>query len=251
MNQKFLILILSVFTQICVAQEEIFFNDINIDKKDIKVNKKLHGFEFGLDVLRIFPSQYYARNFGSIVSSVNYFHENRIAQTMTLNKSIGFENSFYNQKLRNNNQTGNGYSSSAYSSESKFRYNMSIYAIVEPRWYFGHIRRYIEDKSIENNSGWFLSLPIVLSSNIVQYHEIKQSSLYKVNFNFTVAIGPNIGYRSSLSENWFFEASLGYTPINFRYNDTDIYGLLRSRLPSEILTLDSYRSELKIAYLIK
>jgi len=253
MNRKFLIIILTVFAHICVAQEEVFFNDINIDKKDIKVSKKLHGFEFGIDAIRILPSFYSARNFGSIVSNINYFHENRIAQTLSLHKSIGFENSFYNQRLINaNDQSGGEYSSTTgYSNDSKFRYNMSINAIVEPRWYFGHVRRYVEDKSTENNSGWYLSLPIALQSNIVQCRELEQDNLFKENYNFIVAIGPNIGYRKSLSGNWFLEASFGYTPINYRFNDTDFYGFRRIRLASDMLNIDSYSTKLKIAYIIK
>lgn len=252
MNQKFLIIILTVFAHICVAQEEVFFNDINIDKKDVKVSEKLHGFEFGIDAIRILPSFYSARNFGSIVSNINYFHENRIAQTLTLHKSIGFENSFYNQRLINaNDQSESEYSTSGYSHVSKFRYNMSINAIVEPRWYFGHIRRYVEDKSTENNSGWYLSLPIALQSNIVQYRELEQDNLFKEKYNFIVAIGPNIGYRKSLSGNWFLEASFGYTPIHYRFNDTNAYGFRRSRLASDMLNIDSYSTKLKIAYIIK
>lgn len=76
MKQLLLLCIFITSITFCNAQEEIFFNDINIDKNEIKIAKVITGLEFSADFVRILPASYSGYKFGSVETNLSYFHEN-------------------------------------------------------------------------------------------------------------------------------------------------------------------------------
>lgn len=245
MKKVLTFLFIVLMAPICNAQEEIIFNKQNIDKKDIKVSKTLQGLEFGIDFIRILPSSGKGGyEFGSMETHLNYFHESRIASTWTLNKSVGIANAFY-RTLTNENILPGGYGSST--QVEKYFYDLTLQLKVEPRWYFDQRQRYRENKSTRNNTGWFLSLPLMLSTNLFQQPVVSSiSGWFPEKFTVNIMAPPTIGYRNSFAENLFIEVSAGYIPVRSSFYNGAFY--MRSAKKVGAFSADSFNSELKIAY---
>jgi len=228
---------------ICMAQEEVFFNDINVDKKEIKVARTISGLGFDADFIRVLPGQYIGYIAGSVETHFSYFHESRIANTWTFYKSIGLGNAFYHIRIYDGNPSG-GYGSDPGS--KVFRYEMSLDLKLEPRWYFDHRLRYRHNKSTRNNSGWFLSLPLTISTNLLrQPVDGINTQWFPEQLSISIIAPPTIGYRNSFAENWFIEASLGYIPY-WTWWQKDFTVISAKQIG--VFSADSFNSELKIAY---
>ncbi len=245
MKKMLTFLFIVLMAPICNAQEEIIFNKQDIDKKDIKVSKTLQGLEFGIDFIRVLPSLGKGGyEFGSMETHLNYFHESRIASTWTLNKSVGIANAFY-RTLTNENILPGGYGSST--QVEKYFYNLTLQLKVEPRWYFDQRQRYRENKSTRNNTGWFLSLPLMLSTNLIQQPVAgSPAGWFPEKFGLEIMAPPTIGYRNSFAENLFIEVSAGYIPVRSSFYNGAFY--MRSAKKVGAFSADSFNSELKVAY---
>ena len=245
MKKMLTFLYIVLMAPICNAQEEIIFNKQDIDKKDIKVSKTLQGLEFGIDFIRILPSSGKGGyEFGSMETHLNYFHESRITSTWTLNKSVGIANAFY-RTLTNENILPGGYGSST--QVEKYFYNLTLQLKVEPRWYFDQRQRYRENKSTRNNTGWFLSLPLMLSTNLIQQPVAgSPAGWFPEKFGLEIMAPPTIGYRNSFAENLFIEVSAGYIPVRSSFYNGAFY--MRSAKKVGAFSADSFNSELKVAY---
>ena len=245
MKKMLTFLYIVLMAPICNAQEEIIFNKQNIDKKDIKVSKTLQGLEVGIDFIRILPSSGKGGyEFGSMETHLNYFHESRIASTWTLNKSVGIANAFY-RTLTNENILPGGYGSST--QVEKYFYNLTLQLKVEPRWYFDQRQRYRENKSTRNNTGWFLSLPLMFSTDLIQQPVAgSPAGWFPEKFTVNIMAPPTIGYRNSFAENLFIEVSAGYIPVRSSFYNGAFY--MRSAKKVGAFSADSFNSELKVAY---
>ena len=245
MKKMLTFLFIVLMAPICNAQEEIIFNKQDIDKKDIKVSKTLQGLEFGMDFIRILPSSGKGGyEFGSMETHLNYFHESRITSTWTLNKSVGIANAFY-RTLTNENILPGGYGSST--QVEKYFYNLTLQLKVEPRWYFDQRQRYRENKSTRNNTGWFLSLPLMFSTDLIQQPVAgSPAGWFPEKFGLEIMAPPTIGYRNSFAENLFIEVSAGYIPVRSSFYNGAFY--MRSAKKVGAFSADSFNSELKVAY---
>ncbi|MEA4850921.1 MAG: hypothetical protein VB126_05635 [Paludibacter sp.] len=244
MKKVLTFLFIVLMAPICNAQEEIIFNKQNIDKKDIKVSRTLQGLEFNMDFIRIFPGRYMGYKFGSIETHLNYFHESRIASTWTLFKSIGIGNTFYNKRIYNITAPS-GYGSDVITEQ--YNYELSLNLKIEPRWYFDQRQRYRENKSTRNNTGWFLSLPLMLSTNLIQQPVPgSPAGWFPEKFTVNIMAPPTIGYRNSFAENLFVEVSAGYIPVRSSFYNGAFY--MRSAKKVGAFSADSFNSELKVAY---
>ena len=245
MKKMLTFLFIVLMAPICNAQEEIIFNKQNIDKKDIKASKTIQGLEFGMDFIRILPSSGKGGyEFGSMETHLNYFHESRITSTWTLNKSVGIANAFY-RTLTNENILPGGYGSST--QVEKYFYNLTLQLKVEPRWYFDQRQRYRENKSTRNNTGWFLSLPLMLSTDLIQQPVAGSSAgWFPEKFTADIMAPPTIGYRNSFAENWFMEANVGYIPTRVWLRNGEFH--MKSATKIGLFSADSFNSELKVAY---
>ena len=244
MKKMLTFLFIVLMAPICNAQEEIIFNKQNIDKKDIKVSRTLQGLEFNMDFIRIFPGRYMGYKFGSIETHLNYFHESRIASTWTLFKSIGIGNTFHNKRIYNITAPS-GYGSDVITEQ--YNYELSLNLKIEPRWYFDQRQRYRENKSTRNNTGWFLSLPLMFSTNLIQQPVAGSSAgWFPEKFTVNIMAPPTIGYRNSFAENLFIEVSAGYIPVRSSFYNGAFY--MRSAKKVGAFSADSFNSELKVAY---
>ena len=244
MKKMLTFLFIVLMAPICNAQEEIIFNKQDIDKKDIKVSRTLQGLEFNMDFIRIFPGRYMGYKFGSIETHLNYFHESRIASTWTLFKSIGIGNTFYNKRIYNITAPS-GYGSDVITEQ--YNYELSLNLKIEPRWYFDQRQRYRENKSTRNNTGWFLSLPLMFSTNLIQQPVAGSSAgWFPEKFTVNIMAHPTIGYRNSFAENLFIEVSAGYIPVRSSFYNGAFY--MRSAKKVGAFSADSFNSELKVAY---
>ena len=244
MKKMLTFLFIVLMAPICNAQEEIIFNKQDIDKKDIKVSRTLQGLEFNMDFIRIFPGRYMGYKFGSIETHLNYFHESRIASTWTLFKSIGIGNTFYNKRIYNITAPS-GYGSDVITEQ--YNYELSLNLKIEPRWYFDQRQRYRENKSTRNNTGWFLSLPLMFSTNLIQQPVAgSPAGWFPEKFTVNIMAPPTIGYRNSFAENLFIEVSAGYIPVRSSFYNGAFY--MRSAKKVGAFSADSFNSELKVAY---
>jgi len=228
---------------LCKAQEEIIFNNLHVDKHEIKVAKVIQGFEFSTDFIRVLPGRYEGYLFGSVETHFRYFHENRIANTWTLNKSVGLGNAFYRIYEYHCDGTPWGY----IQGDDVYQYTLSLDLKIEPRWYFDQRLRYRHNKKTRNNSGWFLSVPLTLSTNPYQQPvEGSPSQWLTEGLYINITAPLTIGYRNSFAKNWFLEVNAGYIPLRAWYYD----GLFITKSARKIgaFSADSFNSELKIAY---
>jgi len=243
MKQFIMLCLLISILPVCKAQEEVIFNNLDVDKKEIKVAKVIQGFEFSNDFIRILPGQYDGFVFGSVETHLGYFHENRIANSWTLNKSIGLGNSFYRIYEYHSDGTPWG---GAIRGDKVYQYRLSLDLKIEPRWYFDQRLRYQHNKNTSNNSGWFLSMPLTLSTNLLRQPVGDFNTQWSQKLIINIVAPLTIGYRNSFAKNWFMEVNAGYIPIRAWYYNGSF--IMKSASKIGVFSADSFNSELKIAY---
>lgn len=238
---------------LCLAQKEIIFNDPAADKSQIKVAPSLMGVDFSFDPLMVFAPERSGRTFGTIETHLRFFHENRIANRWTLNKSIGFTNTFDRlpRLIEIPFEGGIAYGGSG---DYQYRYNLSLQMMVEPRFYFSYVNRYRNSKVTEHNSGWFLAFPLTVSTLLYQ----QPYGLYTQSFSLQATLPISIGYRKSLSKNLFFEANAGYFPWTLSIWRGNVNYPGETPINKTITTfkyqgyshfsLNNFNAEIKIAY---
>lgn len=236
----FITLTLLLITSISSAQEEITFNNLQTQSKDILATKTVSGIALSSYPFRPFNIGYPGRINGSIEFSADYFHENRLSGNWTLYKSIGLSQSF----LRIEESAGFPV---AYSTGKILTmYQMHVEAQLEPRWYFDNRLRYRHNKSTLNNTGWFLAaplsldVPLLLEPHAGSYNQ----SWIPDKFNLHSNLYLTLGYRQALTKHFMVEASAQQLIIHSLLYDghTDIHAFSRSPYAP------SYRIEIKAAY---
>jgi len=210
-----------------LAQKEVYFNTTK--SEDIKV-ESMHGIETRLSLL---PSEYISKLFsfpnnfnGSFY--IGYFNEKRIADCWTLNTTIGFQNialKTYNLQFISDSINGNYIGVVG----SKTAYSLMLEAGIEPRWYYGYKNRYRIGKA-RLNSGWYLSFPLTIRTNILQTPEpLLNQGWFPKYLSGSLILTPTLGYKQAISDRFFFESSLGLGVISTF--GTNSYGSFNVNIP--------------------
>lgn len=247
MKRLFSLSVLLLIFTLSYAQKEVIFNDPSIDKSQIKLEKTIQGIELGVNPLYALPGKSNSiETAGSIELNIRYFHENRIGDQWSLVKSVGFSNTFQRVYKLKMNDDENIFSSTG---ETQYWYRLSLQAQVEPRWYFSYTNRYRQSKSTDNNAGWYLGVPLTVSYNLYEQERVGytfDANFFEMNVRFPLSIG----YRKSLSENLFLEASFNYSPttLSFIKLADNPFQVQFSPLFKKHISSNSYHSEIKIAY---
>ena len=118
--------------------------------------------------------------------SIGYLNEVKLSSNKSLILSANILNSIYQNSIYVNNQF----------IESKSAYGIQLSLAAEPRLYFDFHKQH----SRILNSGWFIGLPVELSSSILNSDQVFQPS---------ILIAPSVGYRYALSTTFFLEAAVG------------------------------------------
>lgn len=166
------------------GQKEVFFNDLNPDKKKVET---LHGIE-----LNVNPNFYLNKKSYDIPPSLGlgYFYEKAIGKSVTLKLSTDLE-AYYSDIYT--------YTESSIFNSSNYTiskgYTLLGHLVIEPRWYFTFSKRYDQGHS-RLNSGWFLGFPIVAERDF----------RYKTD---RLSVMPIVGFRQSLTTHLFLECSAG------------------------------------------
>jgi hypothetical protein len=242
---KTFLIILSLTSQLTLlsAQEEAFFNELNVDKSEIKISKQISGLIVDFDFVRLLPGTYMGLKAGSVETQISYFHENRIANTWSLFKSVGFGNSVFN-RIEVIDDPNHGYQPTTI---YRYQYELTLNMRIEPRWYFSYKNRHVHQKKIINNTGWYLSLPLSVKTMLLHepVNNLRKSWLPDgLNVNITAV--PTIGYRNSFENRWLFEVNLGYIPYHIDFNGKQFFTNSARRIG--YLSADSFNSEVKIAF---
>lgn len=246
MKHSFILLTFILLSlQSAFAQREVFFNELDVDNSEIKISSKVTGLDFNLDYMRLLPEKYLGLKMGSIESRVNFFHENRIANTLSLYKSVGLVNSAFNKMvIADFPDPSFGVDNH---SDYKYQYELSLNLRIEPRWYFDYKYRHRNNKNVRNNSGWYLSLPI--SANTLLLHEpvnFDQDGWIPEQLTLTIKTPPTIGFRNAFSDRWFFEMNLGYLPFHFGVNGGRFFK--SDTRQNSLFSASNFNSEIKVAF---
>jgi len=198
-------LLFSIYLSVS-AQKEVFFDTLKV--KDIKV-QQMQGIEIGSGLYppKIFMILSAGLKENTIPITISYFNEKRIASTMTLISRIKLQNNLSNSPVFTYDSINHSYEFSS-NSPHKTTYSLTLGVEIEPRWYFGYKSRYQLGKA-QLNSGWYLSLPLQLSTTLIDTFKYPQPENLIVNNNLAnLILSPTIGYRQSVSKQLFFEANL-------------------------------------------
>lgn len=235
------ILILMLFPVVCAAQQEVYFNNATANSNEIRVEKLVQGFEFSVNPVRLLAGKYMGLATGSVETQLGYFHENRLSEKWTLYKAVSLGNAFYNTEMYD---PGIGYGSDV---DTKYLYNLSLNLKIEPRWYFDLNLRYKANKTIEDNSGWYMSLPVCFTTNLLQQPAFNGGWTPDA-MNILIKPMPTIGYRRSFQKHWFYELNLSYIPVRFYFYKGSFFSISSGQIGS--LSADSFHSEIKVAYVL-
>jgi hypothetical protein len=179
------------------GQKEVFFS---ITPKDSIKVESLHGISIGtginlLSSIRNFTSDYKSY---SLPLEINYFYEKCIAASWTLTSSVSLSS---NTLYRSHFYLSNG----DYVDHSLY-YGLGLGVSITPSWYLGYKRRYQAGKA-SLNSGWYLSLPLGASTNLLNIPSIP------VNY-VGIGAGLALGYRQAISKQWFLDGSVSLIGIS-------------------------------------
>jgi hypothetical protein len=201
---KHIVTILLVFAVVLhtSAQKEIYFSNLSPDS--IKV-QQMHGVEIGLALYptNIIMNLSTSMKNNTIPIVISCFNEKRIASTWTLISRIKLQNNLSKSPVFT-------YDSIRFDSNYHYQttYSLELGVEIEPRWYFGYKSRYQLGKA-QLNSGWYLSLPLKLSTTLIDTYKYPQTENIIINYNLpNLTLAPAIGYRQSVSKQLFFEANL-------------------------------------------
>ncbi|MFM2290427.1 MAG: hypothetical protein RIS29_240 [Bacteroidota bacterium] len=225
------------------AQEEITFNNLNVQSKEIQATKTVSGIEWGVNPFRTLNWGYQGKESGSVETHLHYFHESRLAGTWTLMKSIGLINSY----VKITESVLNADLSSTTES-SEFVYRMDAEAKLEPRWYFDARARYRHNKSILNNTGWFLAAPLTMTTPLL-YEPFSRGynqrwTPEKLALYNNIYLG--IGYRWACSKHFLIETHVQHLFVQSLLYDGHFDAHLFTQ--SGILYAPSVAAEIKAAY---
>lgn len=198
--------LLLLFITSVSAQKEIYFS--STPKNSIKV-QSMQGIEIGSGLYppNIFMILSAGLKENTIPITISYFNEKRIASTWTLISRIKLQNNLSNSPVFTYDSINHSYEFSS-NSPHKTTYSLELGVEIEPRWYFGYKSRYQLGKA-QLNSGWYLSLPLQLSSTLIDTFKYPQPENLIVNNNLAnLTLSPTIGYRQSVSKQLFLEANL-------------------------------------------
>lgn len=214
-NKKLLIVSISFLLFFCLsasAQKEVYFSSTPTDS--IKVHS-MHGIEIesGINLFKLFnPYDSNDKSF-RIPLYMGYFNEKRIAQSWTLITRIGLNHSFGNlahYKLVEDSMSINDsihYFNSQKLDHYKFEYQLNLGIVIEPRWYFGYIKR-SQNENVKLNSGWFLSLPLSVSTSLINtYKPDIYNGLLSYKTLCLFGLTGIIGYRQAIAKQWFLEGN--------------------------------------------
>lgn len=204
---NFIVTFLLLVTLSTVAQKAV-----NVDThkaKDIKV-ESLKGFEIGSSIYPADILNNYINNFKSSNTPITlaYFSEKRIASTLTLISRFRLVGNILNSPVIMYDSIHNGYGYSGNDLSYQTTYSLGAGIDIEPRWYFGYKKRYLEGEA-RLNSGWFLSIPLSLSGTLINTYKMPPLyDFYKYrNFGY-LSIAPTIGCRQAITKELFIEGNL-------------------------------------------
>ena len=241
-SKIFIAIIVSISFSPLHAQEEITFNNLNVQSNEIQATKTVSGFSFGINPNAIIGQNYFGYLTGSLETHLRYFHENRLGGTFTLNKAIGLVNS--------NARTTeliikDDYS--AYSGKTVYNYKLGIEVLLEPRWYCDARARYRHNKSILNNTGWFVSIPFTMNMTLLNEPLLGHNNSWTPEPYVLYASLPlGIGYRKAFSDHWMVEGTISQSFFRSYYYDGHFE--LRSINRIGLFSDEGLNSELKVAY---
>jgi hypothetical protein len=91
----------------------------------------------------------------------------------------------------------------------KFEYQLSLGINVEPRWYFSFKNR-TQRGTTKLNSGWFLSLPVSVSTILINTYkpEVPPGMNYDFKSYCSFGLSGVLGFRQAISKQWFLEGDL-------------------------------------------
>lgn len=194
------------------AQKEVYFT--STPKDSIKV-QSMHGIEIesGISLYKLFnPYDSNDNSFG-VPLYTGYFNEKRIAPSWTLITRIGLNHNFGNlahYKIVKDSVPINDsihYFNAQKLDHYKFEYQLNLGIVIEPRWYLGYKNRYLSGNT-KLNSGWFLSLPLSVSTNLINtYKPDIYNGLLSYKTLCSYGVTSVVGYRQAISKQWFLEGN--------------------------------------------
>lgn len=211
------------------AQQEVYFNDTNLDRKDIQVEKTIQG----VTVESEFISMTRLNSMRSFPLNACYFREDRIAPLISMYTYAGLQNQFNRTKSIHIDEDGYEVVSEHF---SQHYYNLSVFIGTELRWYFDFRQRYIKNRQTVNNSGWFASIPFTFYTVLYTQSETESRTAH-------FELAAKIGYRYAFNEHWHIEASLSYIPARIGF-----YNTIGCSFETSNNLKDMFRLELKAAY---
>lgn len=189
------------------AQKEINFNDTNVERKEIEVNKTLQGVLLNTEFLGWTVNQYWKTTYLDMA----YFREDRIAPTMTLHTTAGLHHYIY-WLYKEKDEYGNDYVSSLGKPKRPY-YNVMFQAETAPRWYFVYRHRYVRNRRTDLNSGWFVAVPLQLNVPLLGQPVFSSERWLPRFFSFELYLWTQIGFRYAFTPRFFIESSFSYTPV--------------------------------------
>ena len=217
------------------AQQEIYFNDTNIAKKDIQIDKTLNGISLRTDVVNMIGDMHRQFNI-----NFDYFHEDRIAPTMTMYSFAGVQNELYQDRYI---YDGPGGLWAGKSFPMHTYYNLHVHAGTEWRWYFNYRQRYIRNQRTTAHTGWFVAVPLTASLDLLSHPRYPDEHWLPDQLHGRVDIAAKIGYRHAFSEHWFIEVAFAYIPAWL-----DFWGSYGFGFDTTDELKEMFRLELKVAY---
>ena len=208
MLKNIFLIIFIINSFIIQSQKEIYFNTSNIT--DIKV-KSYRGFEARIslypDGFGVTPGTITLPGYYEPALYIGYFSEKKIADCWTLNTKIGLQNIASRRFIWVKDSITGNISSNSYNYNTG--YDLKLEAEIEPRWYLDFKHRY-QLNIAYLNSGIFLSFPFSIQTTILHSPEpIVNLGWFPNWFYGYASIIPTLGYRQSISKNWFLEGSFG------------------------------------------
>lgn len=217
------------------AQQEIYFNNTNLDRKDIQVERMVQGVTVSSDLSKIMANNY--------LLNVRYFREDRIAPLFTIHSFVGLQNTVERTNIQYQ-EVSPGY----YVQVNDHRYH-AYYSLQwelggELRWHFNHRARYKRNLRVFHNAGWFLGIPIRLSSTLLHQPDGVHTRQWFIDtFSCNLSPALKVGFRQPFGKHCFFESALACQPLSVFFTvGSAPYIAMNDNLPS-ILSL-----ELKVAY---
>lgn len=186
-------------------------NAVTVDTLKTKniIVESLRGVEIGSS---IYPADIYnnlINNFkiSNTPVTIAYFNEKRIASTCTLISRFKLLGNILYSPVRMSDTIPNGYGSQNDLSYQN-TYSLGVGIDVEPRWYYGFKKRYLEGEA-QLNSGWFLSIPLSLSGTLINTYKMPYYTYLPKYRNIALlAIAPTIGCRYAITKELFIEGNL-------------------------------------------